>query len=231
MFRRTFCFAILLTSSVAHAQVYDAATDFSSVNNPTGAWSYGWDASPTLGSGFNLYNRRAQYTSGATIDVWDSSQFQRIGGGVPGVSKNQTNNNSTYLRPGQLGFHPGLFNPDLVSVIRWTAPTTGQYALTSSFVLNDSGDVSVYVFSNAQSLFSGNVTGLGATLSYAPNSGLSLQKGDTLNFIVRARNNGGGDTTGISARITAVPAPSALAVLLIGAVPGAAVLLRRRRKA
>ena len=66
------------------------------------------------------------------------------------------------------------------------------------------------------------------TLTHSGGFDFTATSGSTPITIV---GNEGGFFVGIdNVRITAVPAPSTLITLLIGAVPGAAVLLRRRRK-
>ena len=46
-------FLVLITAPLAFAAIYDVQNDFSITNNPTGAWSYGWESAP--GGTFNLY--------------------------------------------------------------------------------------------------------------------------------------------------------------------------------
>jgi hypothetical protein len=223
---------LLIYAIPASAQVYDAADDFSAVNNPNGVWMYGY--SNTLGGSFNLYTNTATFGQDGLIDAWNrpNSGFPDY---YPIVYHNGTANpvaiSGGAIGPGEAGLHPG---PDgQYSIFRWTAPFASEYALVTAFTgIENSGNASsdVHVLHNNVSLFDGVTNGLGSLAYYQTR--LTLAAGDTLDFAVGYGSNGNfvSDTTGLKAHIAAVPAPSALVTALIGTVPGIPLLLRRRRK-
>ena len=62
--------AICLAANLCLAAplTYDVAADFSAINNPNGAWRYGW--SSTLTSAFNLYPNHGNIYAPLNMDVW-----------------------------------------------------------------------------------------------------------------------------------------------------------------
>jgi hypothetical protein len=190
------------TSAAAQATSWAAAGDFSAASNPNGAWSYGWSAS--RGSAFNL-DTVATTVSG--VNVWNYSATQV----EPDVFYNGTSNsvNPSGTNPipaGTLAFHPGPLGQN--AVVRWTAPSTGAYAISATFTGRDSvgpTTTDVAVLSNGAELWSGEVTGYLAMQSYAA-SRLNLIAGDTLDFTVGFGTDGtySYDSTGLSADISQI---------------------------
>lgn len=216
----------------AQAQTYDAAADFSATNNPNGVWMYGY--SNTQGGSFNLYTNTATFGQDGLMDAWNrpNSGFPDY---YPLVFHNGTANTVAFsggeVGPGRAGFHPGPEGQ--YSIFRWTAPATSEYALNTLFTgleNNSNASSDVHVFHNNVALFNRFLNGFGSTASYAVR--LTINAGDTLDFAVGYGSNSTfvADTTGLDARIVAVPAPSAFVTALIGTVPGICLLLRRRRK-
>lgn len=212
------------------ATVWDAATDFSATNNPTGVWSYGY--TNTLGGTFNLYPDTTVITGG--IDYWLDESIQASG--VPAVAHNGTTNTVTYytlkLKPGQLAFHPGPKGE--YSVVRWKAPVSGSFNLTSSFSGADfvgPTSTDVHVLKNGTSLFNALVNGFGSPSKKSFSTSLLLNAGDLIDFTVGVGSNGTffADTTGLSVKITtAVPEPSSiLGILSLGAL-GIGLALKRK---
>ena len=214
-----FCLAI-----GAEAQVYDASNDFSIANNPNGVWSYGF--TDTLSS--NLILDTVSIADPRGIDAWVGN---RAGDGNPSVTHNRTNDpvivGSVTWLPNQIILHPGPSGE--YSTIRWTVPATGRFTFDAGFIGQDGATTDVHILKNGVSLFSDSINGYGNAKSYFET--LSFETNDLIDIKVGFGGNAFfSDSTGVRARITAVPAPGALITLLIGAVPGAAVLLRRRRK-
>jgi hypothetical protein len=116
--------------------VYDVAADFSFASNPNGAWQYGSEA--TLGSSLSLYTSKSTHLTGATPDI---ESWRTPADIDPNVSYNPTAGNVTYASttflPGHVTLHPGPANQ--YSVIRFTAPTAGQYSLTGDFNMRSFG--------------------------------------------------------------------------------------------
>ena len=212
----------------AHAGYYDAAADFSPTSDPNGVWSYGW--SSTLGGAFNL---DAVHASTSGLDLWEGSIPGADGLGFPFIEHNGTadtiKSGTIQLAPGQLAAHPGP--QDQYAIVRFTAPTAGVYDLASSFTGLDfvgPATTDVHVLLDGVSIFDGNVSGFESGPSFS--SVLTLQQGDTLDFVVGYGQNGNYnyDTTGIVADLMSVPEPSSVALTGMAAVMIAGYGLRRR---
>ncbi len=199
---------------------FNAATDFSPTNNPNGAWSYGW--SPTLGSTFNLYSRNWNYLN---VDGWtyptNSGALtpQVIHNGTPNAVNIQDLFGTLILKPGQLAFYPSALGE--FSVVRLTAPATGDYSLTADFSGVNFGFVGmntdVHVLHNGISLFDGAVIGGGSITSLSTRL-ISVLTGDTIDFIVGwgSDSNYIADSTGLAATISSVPIPGAVSLFAGG---------------
>jgi hypothetical protein len=195
--------------------IYDAAADFSPISNPNGVWSYGW--SPTLGGTFHLYTDSVRDDAGA--DVWRGNQ----GGirGEPAVVHNGTDMplvgaGTNVLQPGQMGFHPGPHGE--FSVVRWTAPNDGLFAIVVTFTgLDFVGPTTtdVHTLNNGTALFDGLVAGFGPNSATSFDGTLSVRQGDTIDFTVGWGLDGNYfyDLTGLAATIAPVPEPAALLLL------------------
>jgi hypothetical protein len=201
--------ALLLSApGIASAQLYDAAADFSLSSNPNGAWRYGF--SETLGSAFLLDTANKSDPAGI-VDAWLGNRWQD---GNPVVSHNRTNTtvalSTVVWQPYQLIQHPGPSGE--ISVLRWTAPTSGQYRIDAGFIGQDvvGTTTDVHVLLNDVSLFDGAVDGYQNATSFT--STRILSAGDRVDFAVGVGSDGsfGFDSTGVSARLTAVPAPAAV---------------------
>ena len=228
--------ALGLAALPAAAQTYDAAADFSAVNNANGVWSYGYE--DTLGSSLNLFTD--QFAPTATTSGWNKN----IQYSVPMVIKNSgaapdSGFADLVIAPGQLVFHPGP--QDQFGVVRFTASQSGLYTLNSSFVpvTTDGTTTDVHVLENGVSLFDGLVTGTYNAphgTSFGP-SALSLNAGDTVDFAVGygANQNFYSDSTGLSATLTRsdAPVPEASTTVSLGLMLalglGAAVIARRKK--
>ena len=103
------------------------------------------------------------------------------------------------LEPGQLSLYPGVGGE--YSVIRWTAPADGEYALSAGFsTLNPAPTTTdVHVFSDKAALFDDflNLNGRGSNAQF--NQNLSLKSGANIYVVVGMGNtNNTSDTTGIA---------------------------------
>ena len=221
-------FAALLCMVVVclpHAALaYDASADFSTSNDPNGVWSYGW--STTLGSAFNLDTSNTTAAYGLTgLGGWFSGQSAE---GVPDVLRNNTA--SPILLPPFTNFQPGQLTLNMFqttySVVRWTAPSTGQFSIAATFsaVSTIGGTTDVHVQKNGVSVFDSAINGFPSPTSYSQT--LSLVAGDHIDFTVGFGSNGNDheDTTALAATIVAVPEPGTLA--LVGAALGGLFSLR-----
>ena len=202
---------VLARSGVA--QSYNAAGDFSAINNPNSPWSYGW--SYGVGSAFNLDPVNTNSWFGSGLSGWLGSPGNNDG--RPFILFNGTANpitiqNTTY-QPGQLAEEGGETNQ--VSIIRWTAPFSGTFTIAATFSgLSSHGDSSdVHVLLNGISIFNANVIGSPSPQSYSNTR--NLVASDIIDFVVGNGGNGAlEDTTGLSASI--VPEPGTLGLVGIG---------------
>ncbi len=186
--------------------VDDAAARFTPTQNPSGNWTYGWSAQ--LASTFTPYLLHSTVLT--TLDVWDTTP----GSLRPSVFRNASNSTVAYggtftMTAGALGFHPGASNEH--SIVRWTAPATGRYAIDALFTgLSGAGGaplttVSVTVLING-SVGSGktiNTNGGANTVSFVQAHN-QLNAGSIVDFVVDYGNDGDADAdpTGLRAVIT-----------------------------
>ncbi len=179
---------------------YDAAGDFSLTGNPNGAWSYGWSA--TLGGAFTKDVSTRSNNPGPGLQSWDGP----IDGFFPVISKNTTNATvqigSTTWQPLEMVNHPGPGGE--YSMVRWTAPAAGVVNVVAAFAGRDSATTDVHILRNnnvAEQVFNGYVNGPGSAQSFVGT--LTVQAGDTLDFVVGAGGNGYvSDSTAVAATIS-----------------------------
>jgi len=138
----------------------NVTTDFSTVNNPNNAWSYG--EMTTSFTDFSLLS--ADSSSG--IDSWFKNATIYI---------NTTDSIRHGAESGQLVMHPG--SGELPAVVRWTAPEAGEYSIIGEFGAGDSGFMQVGIRKDNDFLFQ------------APDSGtfdlnVSVQKNEVIDFVV-----------------------------------------------
>jgi len=220
----TLAFAGSLRASVS---TWDVAADFSVTNNPAGAWSYG--SKTATDSAFALYPLVEQRYDSDQLVGWSDPAL----GWIPYVLKNISNDDWFYDgRPaGGIAILPAqevLLHPNGLSVIRWTAPFSGTFALDVSFQRFEQVDgwtSNYYVVLDNSVLPGGSGTLFGYQLPAAfaeyQNPAMMLNAGDTLDFAVEG---GAGAGTILQATIS-IPEPSV--GMLVAA--GAFVLLRRMK--
>lgn len=194
-------FAVL--ASTSHAAGYDAFSDFSTTNNPNGVWSYGY----TVGSGFVA--SPAYAPSGSVAGWTDSSVASYLG---------------VYLASTSLLLHPGDAANEK-AVLRFTAPTAGQYKISLSFANGDNATTDFALAQNGVSLWSGAISP--SNLSSSQMLTLNLAAGDTLDAIVGYGSNGNyyNDSTLVNMSLQSVPGPAAMIPFALGLVA------KRRRRA
>jgi hypothetical protein len=235
-------FAFALACGPVLAQTYDASADFDPNSNPStvngGTFSYGFEN--TLGTGFILFTNTTagQPYSDANVKGWTNAA------GNPLVIQNTSNSPQTLpstgitLQPKQIDLNPSFTGQ--FAVLRFTAPSSGTYALNSLFTGIDNGagtTTDVHVLLNNVQVFGGEVTGQGATQSYA-SAAQALTAGSTLDFVVGfgTDGTGGADSTALAATITkqavaSTPEPGSIALLTGVGLSGGLFLKRRKRAA
>ena len=222
--------AVLLAPSVARAATFSFGDDWSGSVNPHAGYTYGMAANTTAPvTAFTLAT--APLTG---VEAWSVP-------GLPWVTKNTTGSDiaggsANYLAAPThfLGAHPGPSGE--YAVISYALPLTGTLGFTADFNSQDNAGATtdVHIFLDGTELFSGNVIGIGSTLSYAtPGGGLAVTAGDVLE--VRLGTGGGAyfnDTTGVKVEgnITAVPEPAETATWFAAALVAGGLWLRRQRR-
>ncbi|HEY8240596.1 MAG TPA: hypothetical protein VIH35_04075, partial [Kiritimatiellia bacterium] len=132
------CLALGLAASRAPAEIYDVSTQFDPTSNPTanGTWTYGY--ATTLGGPLALYTNAVNTNE---VDFWQAQLPPIIIVGPfdiePLVLENQAATTTTgayrsaILPSDQFALHPGPTGD--LSVVRWTAPSNGPYAIAAIF--------------------------------------------------------------------------------------------------
>ena len=178
---------------------YDAVRDFSIISNPNGVWSYGWLSS--RGSPLNLYAMTDTTTFSGLIAWLESGMLT-----PPLVAHNDTQNVVCFLSfcvpPAYLQLHPGP-NKE-VSVVRWTAPTSGKFFLQGAVEgLDLYTTTNLYVVLNSEKLvFNPTIDSYKSPLFF--HHVLTMSAGDTLDFAVDVGQDGTyfNDSTGIQFKVT-----------------------------
>jgi len=118
---------LLIVSSAALAQTYDAVRDFSLASNPNGVWSYG--SLTKFGVPLNLYTTTCTNMFGLSDSAWATQ-----GCNTPYVLHNDSRQpicfeticvppNYLQLDIGNNGAGP------FITVVRWTAPQSGKFTI------------------------------------------------------------------------------------------------------
>ena len=215
--------AMALSLAVTHAASFDPAANFSLAGNPNGPWSYGY--SQVLGGPMILHATSGSFDG---LEYWDTD----ISIGLPWVARNVSAfpvnwAGTTTMAPGALSLHPGPSGQ--VALLRFTVPSTGQYAINGAFFGQDyvgPTTTDVHLLLNGSSIFDGVVADFGTSHSF--NITMALAGGSHLDFAVGFGSNQNYlyDSTGLTATITQVPEPTIFA--LAGVAAGLLCLSRRR---
>lgn len=205
-------FAAVSFSQSAAATTWDADADFTptSITNPNGVWSYGYDPAAVAGYQMKLFDN---YVNSS----WGDQAYS-------------ISNTPLFWRDenGQISLHPGQAANDDAAILRFTAPVTTNYIIASQFFSGNTGETDARVIKNGN--LGSPLASLGSTNTnpmYSTPS-LYLAAGDTLDFVVGNRGDYGSDATPLSVSISAVPEPQSLLLLLAG-LPLLVMQLKRRR--
>src|SRR6185295_17528120 len=179
---------------------YNAVTNFSGSQNPTGAWSYGYR---TPAGVYGSYPSNSNIFGSGTSS-WSQPSLAWC---CPSLTKNTTGGTLAYgsiVQPADvLNLHPGPNGER--SVLRWTAPGSGSYQLSGRFQGLDSGagtTTDVLIQHNGVTIYSGAINGYGNQLQYSLNRSVAAM--DVIEFSVGVGSNGtfNSDSTGVAATIT-----------------------------
>jgi|GEM_PF-3252706 len=232
MKRILFAFAVcsLMSPLAAHADiVYSANADYLAFVTapgpaPTiatfglgGVYSAGYGNTIGNTSAFNVFNTGVPGFSFVTTFAGNNftGGFIRSNNvSVPAVVIGTGGPNGfSGLLPGEMLIHPGGLNqagdgPTIENgVLRFVAPTAGDYLIEGSFRSLDSGSTLNLIALNGATIFSN--TADDSTFSLFEN----LAAGSILDFIVNSNGDIGSDSTGFSLTITAIPEPGTWAMM------------------
>jgi len=198
----------MFATSPIFAQSFNAVQDFSLNSNPNGAWSYGY--TPTRGGALTLFTDKSTVFPRLNCPGFNAWYAANLPLQLPSVIKNVTGATQPctagIVQPADvLNLHPGSRGEN--SVVRWTAPASGQLTIQGKFTAVDSiatTDVAVLLNSNTV-LFSGDINGAGSSLPFSLTQ--TVKAGDRIDFSVGFGKNGNffSDSTGLAVQILTPP--------------------------
>jgi hypothetical protein len=190
-----------------HVASWEIAGQFNAAQNPYEVWTYGYTVDPNCNGPVIPFKNKVlnDQRAGRFYDSWTLGTTMEAND-LPLVAqmKGDTLVSPVKVSPRGLTLHPGPLNQ--CAVVRFTAPTAGNYRLMGRFwgqnVSGPGSDTDVMVTVNGSSTplpgTSGNIKGLGpVTNKPFMATGVSLATGGTIDFKVGANGNFGYDSTGL----------------------------------
>lgn len=173
----------LAAAPCLQAQTWDLDNDFSTTNNPNGAWSYGYEGS--VGGPFNVFT--AKWDNGT---VWYLANWT----GAPAISQGV----------GMWAYDNGMGLP----VVRWTCPTAGLYKLSGSFWGDSRGtNNNLFVLVGGITELSATENAPGQNPQYLFPV-LSLSQGETIDIVSEWNGQGSSQYNWAGAEATIVRLPT-----------------------
>jgi hypothetical protein len=189
---------------------FEAVASFLSRANPApdGRWAYGWKA--TLQGEFRPYPTREEVVfQGIQFIGWSRKGGLPEAESCPYVAHNMSGKAAKVHRvfrlpPDMLSLHPGR-NGEF-TVVRWTAPWTGEYSIEARFEALDFATTDVYILHNASVIGEEIIDNEGASHDFSL-CRMAVRAGDHIDFAVGYGQNRNyyGDSTGLRARIRLEP--------------------------
>ncbi len=192
------------TPNVQPSKSFDAVADFSIATKLVGPWSYGWSRD-RMANQFTPFAHSRMPDDLPGVERWESPLVDKDISVMHNPTGRIVRGVSFPILPDMLHMHPG--QAGIYDVVRWTCPTSGAFAIVGQFCgLDDNtqGDSDVNVVRNSNtSLFDSTpivLHGIGSKQLIAfPD--ISLNAGDTVDFIVGLGPSYGADSTGLKAKI------------------------------
>jgi hypothetical protein len=237
-------FALLVLASAgepiaasAGSLTYDAVADFNTTGvQSAGAWAYGTETA--INGAFTLFPNFAAIRcsqdpipclpSSASLDTY---YYDQVATGPAVVSNNSGGTitfpvNPALIFPGNvLGLGPGStsLGTPAFTVVRWTAPESGEYNISGFMENLQAATTDQYVYVDGVQKFSDTYNGsLALQQEQFSFSNVFLTGGGTVDFLVDSGgdfSNQGDDVLGLSATITsATPEPGSLGLLTLGII-------------
>jgi len=193
---------------------YDAAKEFSAINNPSGVWSYGF--SPMRFNAFTRFADGPEFVPRSRVRVVRWGRNLPSPANHPAVMQNRsavdltrTNNQDVVLPAGALVISSGGSPNPSYGIIRFACPTDGLYSIDAefsgvAFSGSDGGTTTdVYVLIDGSPVFDAEINGFGQRQRYASPARIRLSAGTTVDFAVGpgSNRNSSSDWTGLTAVI------------------------------
>ena len=189
------------------ASSWDAARDFSAIENPHNGWTSGVIVMQPDGSWGSFVANDWEFNteSGFGSPRWGTSLYNDLatwGNSTPDFWKNISAQPHAGVEPGQVSLHPGASS---VEVLRWKAPVAGLYEINGRFFDGNTGETQGWIYYNLGTATQ-DMLFHDATLSDRPSFAreMLLTAGDTIDVVVGLVNGYGSNDTPVEARITRV---------------------------
>lgn len=193
---------------------WDLAGDFTTRQNGTGAWGFGYQPNGTRA--MSLYLAAKSNCSDLGLTCWMMSSTAPD---IPLVGANLSDNilvrKTIRALPNAVVLHPGMNGES--SVVAWTAPTAGMYRLRATFQSIDAYPTGVSIWVETGNFLS-PYSLMGGMLNF--DRSMQLAKGQTVYFAVAPNGTYENDSTALSLTITKSVGDGLLTVLA-NTIPGA----------
>ena len=213
-----FVFICMLAMTSPILANWDLAADFSIVNNPNDAWSFG--CTDTLG-GLTLFPWHGYYDG---VPHWSTALGESNGFlySEPCIWKNTKTTSRQMVLPGEVCLHPSDGNR--MAMVRWTSPIDGEISLSGAFGKGNIGDIELFI-AKTNALGTKTLVHIADTFdTLAFYIDTNVVVGDKIDFLVGNAGNWNSDGTPLA--VTIIPEPATISLLGIGCL----TLIRRRKR-